>query len=177
MSPEPRAVLYVWGMEELIKQGQSWWPVAVPVLTGAFALLGSWLGSRLGKITEHEQWLRNSKQAAYAEYLSAIVEASSTLNPDVEAREAQRRATTALSQVRLIGANGVTSAAVSFSTHVNKMHRLSKVRREMIDLDFSANEAAIRAIGPKVKTAVDGIPALTEAFVHSARLDVGTKVR
>lgn len=162
-------------MEELIKQGQSWWPVAVPVLTGAFAFLGSWLGSRLGKITEHGQWLRNSKQAA--EYLSAIVEASSTLEPAIEAREAQRRSAIALSQIRLIGARRVTSAAVSFSTHVNKMHRLSKDRREMLDLDFSANEAAIIEIGAKIMESIREIPALTDAFVHSARLDVGTKVR
>lgn len=164
-------------MEELIKQSQSWWPAAVPVLTGAFALLGSWLGSRLGKITEHGQWLRNSKQAAYAEYLSAIVEASSTLEPDIDAREAQRRAAIALSQIRLIGARRVTSAAVSFSTRVNNMHRLSKDRREMVDLDFSANEAAIIDNGAKIMEAIREIPALTDAFVQSARSDVGTKVK
>jgi hypothetical protein len=163
-------------MEELIKQGQSWWPVAVPILTGAFALFGSWLGSRLGKVTEHVQWLRNSKQAAYAEFLSAIVEASSTLDPAPEAREAQRRSAIALSQVRLIGAQGVTSAAVSFGTHVNEMHRLSRDRREMIRLDYSANEAAITETGAKLMTAIKGISALTDAFVHSARLDVGTQV-
>jgi hypothetical protein len=56
-------------MDELIKQGQWWWLVAVPVLTGALALLGSWWGSRLGKKTEHAQWLRNAKETAYVEFL------------------------------------------------------------------------------------------------------------
>jgi hypothetical protein len=108
--------------------------------------------------------------------LSAIVEASTTLNPANEAREAQRRSAIALSQIRLIGAPVVTSAAVSFSAHVNEMHRLSKNRWEMAELDYSANETAIIAIGPKMTRAIDEIPALTEAFVHSARLDVGTQV-
>jgi hypothetical protein len=56
-------------MDELIKQGQWWWLVSVPVLAGAFALLGSWLGSKLGKSTEHWQWLRNEKRK---EYIAAI---------------------------------------------------------------------------------------------------------
>lgn len=47
----------------------------------------------------------------------------------------------------------------------------------MLDLDFSANEAAIIEIGAKIMESIREIPALTDAFVHSARLDVGTKVR
>lgn len=56
-------------MDELIKQGQWWWLLAVPVLTGVFALFGSWWGSRLGKQTEHGQWLRNAKETAYVRFL------------------------------------------------------------------------------------------------------------
>jgi hypothetical protein len=56
-------------MDELIKQGQWWWLFAVPVLTGLFALGGSWWGSRLGKKTEHGQWLRNAKETAYVRFL------------------------------------------------------------------------------------------------------------
>lgn len=66
----------------MIKQGQWWWLLAVPVLTGAFALFGSWWGSRLGKNTEHSQWLRNAKDKAYVEFLdraqSLLVEAQWT---------------------------------------------------------------------------------------------------
>ncbi|MEW1821747.1 hypothetical protein AB0323_13325 [Arthrobacter sp. NPDC080031] len=59
-------------MDELIKQGQWWWLLVVPIATGSLALLGSWLGSRLGKTTEHEQWLRNEKIETYSEYLETI---------------------------------------------------------------------------------------------------------
>ncbi|MDR6438768.1 hypothetical protein J2790_003935 [Paenarthrobacter nicotinovorans] len=162
-------------MDELIKQGQWWW-LLIPLGTGLFALGGSWLGAFLGRSHEHKQWLRDSKQAAYAEFLSAIVEATSTLNPAIEAREAQRRATVALSQIRLIGAQSVTAAAVSLSAPVNDMHRLNSNRRGMIELDYSANEDEILAIGPRIEKANNEVPTLTKAFVQAARLDVGTKI-
>ncbi|MFE4078201.1 hypothetical protein [Paenarthrobacter sp. YIM B13468] len=57
-------------MDELIKQGQWWWPFFVPIATGILAMLGSWLGSRWGKTTEHKQWLRNKKMEAYSDFLS-----------------------------------------------------------------------------------------------------------
>lgn len=50
-------------MDELFKL------FAVPVLTGLFALGGSWWGSRLGKKTEHSQWLRNAREKAYVQFL------------------------------------------------------------------------------------------------------------
>lgn len=59
-------------MDELIKQGQWWWLLIVPVATGGLALFGSWWGSRLGKSTEHEQWLRNEKVETYSQYLETI---------------------------------------------------------------------------------------------------------
>lgn len=55
-------------MEELIKQGQWWWPYLVPTLTGIFAL---WIGTKFGKATEHSQWLRNEKRQAYQKYLQS----------------------------------------------------------------------------------------------------------
>jgi hypothetical protein len=50
-------------MDELFKL------FAVPILTGAFALGGSWWGSRLGKKTEHAQWLRNAREKAYVQFI------------------------------------------------------------------------------------------------------------
>ena len=50
-------------MDELIKV------FGVPVLAGALALFGSWWGSRLGKKTEHKQWLRNARETAYVEFI------------------------------------------------------------------------------------------------------------
>lgn len=58
-------------MDELIKQGQWWWPFLVPAATGLLALLGSWVGTKLGKATEHAQWLRNEKMTAYRTYMNA----------------------------------------------------------------------------------------------------------
>jgi hypothetical protein len=46
--------------------------ISVPIVTGGFALAGSWFGSRLGRKNEHEQWLRNQRQAAYSEILGAF---------------------------------------------------------------------------------------------------------
>ena len=62
-------------MDELIKQGQWWW-LLVPLGTGVFALVGSWLGAKLGQKTEHKQWLRNEKQK---EYVAAIAATTSIL--------------------------------------------------------------------------------------------------
>lgn len=52
-------------MDELIAQGQWWWLLPVPVLTFLFAVAGSWIGSALGKRTEHQQWLRNERRSEY----------------------------------------------------------------------------------------------------------------
>jgi hypothetical protein len=68
--------VYFGGMDEFIKQGQWWWLLIVPIATFVFALGGSWWGTNLGKITEHEQWLRNQKQAAYQKFV-AIAQANS----------------------------------------------------------------------------------------------------
>lgn len=66
-----RGGLYVWGMDELIEQGQWWWVFAVPIATGMLAVLGSFLGTRFGKSAEHKQWVRNQKMKSYTEYLDA----------------------------------------------------------------------------------------------------------
>lgn len=65
-------------MDELIKQGQWWW-MLIPLGTGIFALVGSWLGSRLGKDNEHAQWRRNQKQVEYARYLDAVEDLNTAL--------------------------------------------------------------------------------------------------
>lgn len=55
-------------MSEFFSSGE--WIVVV--LTGLFALGGSWYGSRLGRITEHQQWLRNEKKKYYIDAISHI---------------------------------------------------------------------------------------------------------
>lgn len=68
--------MYVDGMDEFLKQGHWWWLLIVPASTFVLALLGSLWGTNLGKITEHKQWLRNQKQAAYQKFV-AIAQANS----------------------------------------------------------------------------------------------------
>lgn len=63
-------------MDEWIKQGHWWWLLVVPIATGIFALLGSWLGSKLGKSTEHKQWLRDQQRNAYADLIDSTKAAS-----------------------------------------------------------------------------------------------------
>lgn len=55
-------------MDDLVRQGQWWW-LLIPLGTGVFALIGSWLGSFLGRTTEHKQWLRNEKVETYSKFL------------------------------------------------------------------------------------------------------------
>lgn len=59
-------------MDGLIKEGQWWWAFLVPLATGLLALLGSWLGTKWGKTTEHQQWLRNQKIEVYTNLLRQI---------------------------------------------------------------------------------------------------------
>jgi len=51
-------------MDKLVEPGQ-WWLLLIPLGTGVFALVGSWLGARLGRTNEHWQWLRNEKRKEY----------------------------------------------------------------------------------------------------------------
>lgn len=153
-----------------------WIPLIGSALGGAvITSIFGFIKNRQDKAAEHSQWLRDTKQAAYAEFLSAIVQASSTLEPTAAAKESQRRSIIALSQIRLIAADEVTAAAVSLSTRVNEMHRLSQ-RRQPMYAEFSAHEAEIKEIGTKIAGAVQRIPGLTEDYVRSVRLDVGAEV-
>lgn len=54
-------------MDQLISQGHWWQLFPVPLVTFIFAVAGSWWGSRLGRTTEHKQWLRNEKLNVYKE--------------------------------------------------------------------------------------------------------------
>jgi hypothetical protein len=57
-----------------------WLKLSVPVLTGIFALFGSWVGSKLGKATEHHQWLRNQKVEVYSSLLRQVHASNLALN-------------------------------------------------------------------------------------------------
>jgi hypothetical protein len=59
----------------------------VPVLlTGLFAFIGTWAGSKFARVNEHNQWLRNEKMAACTEFLS---NAERLLDPDLKSRSSK----------------------------------------------------------------------------------------
>ncbi|MGO4650220.1 hypothetical protein AB4068_00845 [Arthrobacter sp. 2RAF22] len=103
-------------MDELIKQGQWWWLLVVPVATGGFALFGSWWGSRLGKTTEHEQWLRNEKVETYSQYVESLRRLdhllSSVIIGAMSLDDALKSDFTGASRLRLISPKSVREAAM-----------------------------------------------------------------
>jgi len=126
------------------------------------------------KADEHEKWMRDNKQEAYARFVSAVVEASLIRSPAEKAREAQQKAAAALSEVRLIGPPEVTEAAATLGRHSGKMFQLS-TERDYLMPEFSANEVRIKQIGLEITSAVSKLPELTEAFVTVARRDIRTE--
>ncbi|UKA61377.1 hypothetical protein [Arthrobacter sp. FW306-04-A] len=105
-------------MDELINQGQWWWLLVVPVATGVLALFGSWWGSRLGKTTEHTQWLRNEKIETYSQYVETIRRGDIYLNSVISGAKAmsdtlESNDHTGGSRLRLISPKSVRDAAES----------------------------------------------------------------
>ncbi|MBP2215962.1 hypothetical protein [Arthrobacter sp. CAN_C5] len=60
-----------------------WLLVLVPIVTGIFAVLGSWFGSRFGRTTEHKQWVRSEKRNAYGDFLGAVLQAQRESEPGI----------------------------------------------------------------------------------------------
>lgn len=92
-------------MDQLISQGQWWWVFSIPLLTFIFALAGSWWGSRLGRTTEHWQWLRNEKRERYVTTLNDLNQMMDQLDADILAEtllDERPYDPTALTSMRLI---------------------------------------------------------------------------
>lgn len=111
------------------------------LVAGLFTLIGA----RRAKLTEHEQWTRNTRLEVYSEYLSF----SEAINPskilqDVEQRSLHTSSQMmALSRVIMIGSENVTGAALALRTAVDTLRRAheasegehtSEPRLEMIGL-------------------------------------------
>ncbi|WP_457950428.1 hypothetical protein ACTAQI_07550 [Pseudarthrobacter sp. alpha12b] len=128
------------------------------------------------KSDEHDKWLRDNKQEAYARFISAVVEASLTLGPDDKALAAQQKAAVALSEIRLIGPANVRDAALVLTRLSGTMFRLASERRQMMP-EFDANKSKIEEADMKMSAAIAELPDLTEAFVSAARLDIKTEAK
>jgi hypothetical protein len=104
-------------MDELIKQGQWWW-VLLPIVTAVFAVAGSWLGAKLGKDNEHEQWLRDRRLEKYTTYANACKHIISVRNGMQEVDESkffESFATLSLIDVELVASKKVQSELDSFN--------------------------------------------------------------
>lgn len=123
---------------------------------------------------EHEKWMRDNKQEAYARFISAVVEATLTQHPEEKAKEAQQKQTATLSEVRLVAPANVTAAAVALGGVSGRIFRLNVDRRQMMP-DFDSNRESIEEIGKKVSAALREVPELTESFVSAARSDIRTE--
>lgn len=107
-------------MDELIKQGQWWWPFAVPVAAGIFALVGSWFGTKWGKTTEHQQWLRNERTKVYADFLSAIAEEIWKIKHSGSPYSAKLKfPNDLLARMDVVGSHTVRKAAWEYARHMN----------------------------------------------------------
>lgn len=49
-----------------------WIPIAIPVISGLFALLGGFLGAWLTRRTEYDKWLRHERSVAFSEFIRQL---------------------------------------------------------------------------------------------------------
>ena len=100
-----------------------WWQILpVPVLTFILALAGSWWGARLGRTTEHWQWLRNEKQKIYVtilDQLEGVLERIPSLiegkpsDKELQAYEAQD-----LTSLKILGPGKLTERYISIISKI-----------------------------------------------------------
>lgn len=112
-------------------------PFTPVLLTGMFAFLGTWAGSRFSHVNEHNQWLRNEKMAVCSDFLAAaerLIDSGLQSRDSRELSEAVRDARS-LSHARLtlVCPMDVASAAI-------------KLRETIVDL--AALVAEQSKVGP-----------------------------
>ncbi|MBT2522758.1 hypothetical protein [Arthrobacter sp. ISL-28] len=150
-------------MDDLIRQGQWWW-LLVPLGTGLFALIGSWVGSTLGKATEHWQWLRNEKQKEYVAAvgsLSAAVDALAALIQEKPARDVPEDSSF-ITPVNVLGPNRVKKAMRTVMSDIQAcLSILSQQQSEKRTADAQA--------------AHDILVKNYDSFVEAVRRDLGVK--
>lgn len=130
-------------MDEWIKQGHWWWLLVVPIATGVFALLGSWLGSRLARRSEQTQWTRNKKQEAYADFighmritqqesLPAVLEMVGEIPTVDVALEAEEERLRAYWQLELVSNDAVAEVALELLNDLSIYRRMLSNSRGLL---------------------------------------------
>lgn len=164
-------------MEELVRQGQWWWLIAVPVVAGVFALLGGWWGSRLGKDTEHSQWQRNERMKAYADFLSAIDEAREKIGPlEHPPSLMEPFPNNELARIEIVGSQAVRVLASQFRSCLLRVHMASMSTVEAFgnaDLTEAERVSQVNEYG----SFAEQFAKHRLAFVTAVRKDLGTYSR
>lgn len=161
-------------MDELIKQGQWWWPFLVPIATGLLALLGSWVGTKLGKATEHAQWLRNERVRVYVDFLAEVKEEIWKLQTSPSPQSVPFSfPVDRLARIDIVGSNTVREAAVEYARHKNSY--------ELARSALAAEGGILEIPGPNRARITDEYAQahkrlidLGESFVRAVRKDLDT---
>lgn len=164
-------------MEDLVRQGQWWWLIAIPVVTGVFALAGSWFGGRLGKNNEHTQWRRNERVKAYTDFLTAIDGETQKISHLRDSRKVALEFPGAeLARIEIMASQSVRVLARKFHDHVN-------VYRDTASFVYNNGQrpdipAATQARHVDLYTnAAARLVELRDAYLAAVRRDLGTYAR
>lgn len=161
-------------MDKLIQEGQWWWPFLVPLATGFLALIGSWFGTKWGKTTEHEQWLRNERVKVYTDFLTEIKKEIWKLQTASNSESVPFDfPVDRLARIDIVGSEVVRRAAREYAQHKNDY---------VVSRSLLAAEGSILDIpGPNRTTVTDNYAAshkrlidLGENFIAVVRKDLDT---
>ena len=121
---------------------------------------------------EHELWLRDTKQQAYAKFVSAVTAAAShaySLAPSYA-----RNALVAYDEVRLVGPREVRSAGKKVTDQILQIGRLISAKHSMVP-EPDANADVLQQLAVEISAAIDELGRLTRVFVSLARKDTGAE--
>jgi hypothetical protein len=158
-------------MDELIRQGQWWWLIAVPVVAGLFALAGAWFGGRLGKYNEHSQWRRNERVEAYTDFLSAITEEQykrwGADHPPLKFPRIQ------LAKIEIVGSQKVRALARKFQVPLMMIHMYTPAVSRHVGAFESLGEEDQERVRLYAEYSLQ-LDQLRVDFLHAVRKDLGT---
>ncbi|MGN8131518.1 hypothetical protein [Paenarthrobacter sp. 22069] len=121
---------------------------------------------------EKELWLRDTKQQAYAKFVSAVTAAASnayTIDPTFA-----RNALVAFDEVRLVAPREVRKAGKKLTDQIVKIGGLISTRFSTSP-EPDANEDALRVLQADISQAIEELGRLTRVFVFLARQDTGAE--